>query len=66
MAPEPSSTPHADRQKARIRTWPWLAMRKGPPSEDDRPPVTTFPGKPAKVHIAQLTLTQADGYRPES
>lgn len=61
----PRSTPERDeRQAMRIRTWPWLAMRKGPPTEDDRPPLSTFPGRPAKVHVAQLTLTQATDYTP--
>ena len=33
-----------------------LEGRPGPPTEDDRPPISTFPGRPAKALPGQLEL----------
>lgn len=46
----------------RIRRWPWLAMERRKPTEADAPSPSVLPGRKPKVHVAQLTLTQAQGY----
>lgn len=53
-----------DREKAQVKAWPHRALERRAPTDDDRPPPSTFPGKPPKAHRAQLTLTQATDYPP--